>query len=71
VYKETEDLVRTVKQATEERHMRSQLLDAQHSVAAKKLQKLINSCKVLKKEIQQREELRYVIRVPCIVLFYS
>jgi len=58
VYKETEDLVRTVKQATEERYMRSQLLDAQHTLASKKLQKLVNSCKVLKKEIQQREELR-------------
>ena len=50
--------MRTVKQATEDRYMRSQLLDAQHAVASKKLHKLVNSCKVLKKEIQQREELR-------------
>ena len=59
MYKETEDLVRTVKQATEERYMRSQLLDAQHVTASKKLKKLVNSCKLLKKEIQQREELRF------------
>lgn len=59
MYKETEDLVRTVKQATEERHMRSLLMDQQHMVASRKLQKLVNSCKVLKKEIEQREMLRY------------
>lgn len=59
MYKETEDLVRTVKQATEERHMRSLLLDQQHVTASRKLQKLVNSCKVLKREIEQREMLRY------------
>jgi hypothetical protein len=38
--------------------MRSALLDQQHITAAHKLQKMVNSCKALKQEIEQREELR-------------
>jgi hypothetical protein len=61
VYKETEDLVRTVKQATEERQARTELLDHVHVTAARKLQRLVSSCKALQKEIDQRESLRYAI----------
>ena len=59
VYKDKNDeAVRTLKQVTEERQIRSQLLDQVHITAAKKLQKLVNSCKVLKQEIEERELLR-------------
>lgn len=58
VYRDTEDLVRTVKQATEERVMRTELLDQAHAAAARKLQRLVSSCRALQKEIDQRESLR-------------
>ena len=61
VYRETEDIVRTVKQAMEEREMRTEMLDRVHVTAAGKLQKLVNSCKLLQKEIEQREALRCVL----------
>jgi hypothetical protein len=53
-------LVRTVKQATEERQARTELLDHVHVTAARKLQRLVSSCKALQKEIDQRESLRFV-----------
>lgn len=58
MYRETDDIVRTVKQAMEERELRTGLLDRVHVTAANKLQKLVNSCKLLQKEIEQREALR-------------
>jgi hypothetical protein len=60
VYKDApEDMVRTIRQATEERVVRTELLDQVHLLAARKLQKLVNSCKALQRDIEQREALRY------------
>lgn len=58
MYRETEDLVHTVKQVQEERQLRSDLLDQVHVTAARKLARMVSSCRALQKDIEQREALR-------------
>jgi hypothetical protein len=51
-------MIRPMRQATEERVARTELLDQVHLLASRKLQKLVNSCKALQRDIEQREALR-------------